>query len=85
MEDFIKANAATGTNPTVTVYPYLANMSSTGVFSFIAQTSKTLEKCPTGAMSVKLGDINGDGKADIVSNGLSGAVHAYLGLKPGRP
>jgi RHS repeat-associated protein len=77
MEDFIKAYS-TGTNPTVTVYPYLANMSSSGVFSFIAQPAKTLEKCPTGAMSVKLGDISGDGKADIVSNGLSGAVHAYL-------
>jgi hypothetical protein len=72
--DFIKAYAPTGSNPYVYVYPYLAN--STGGFD--AQPSKTLERCPTGYISVALGDINGDGKADIVSNGLSGQVHAYI-------
>jgi RHS repeat-associated protein len=72
-QDFIKAYS-TGTNPTVTVYPYLANSSG----GFTAQTSKTLAQCPTNYMSVSLGDVNGDNKADILSNGLNGQVHVYL-------
>ena len=71
--DFIKAYSS-GTNPYVYIYPYLANNTE----GFTAQTVKTLAQCPTNAMSISLGDVNGDGKADILSNGLNGQVHVYL-------
>jgi hypothetical protein len=59
----------------VTVYPYLAN--SSGGFS--AQPYKNLAGCGNqDYMSVALGDIDGDGYADIVSNGGLSQVHAYL-------
>jgi hypothetical protein len=69
-EDFIKATGAVN----VTVYPYLANSSG----GFTAQPAKTLASCNPDTWGVALGDIDGDGWADIVSAGVGNRVHAYL-------
>ncbi|MBN1907681.1 MAG: VCBS repeat-containing protein [Deltaproteobacteria bacterium] len=71
-EDFIKVTYSTSY---VRVYPYLANSSG----GFIVQPYKNLAGCGNqDYMSVALGDIDGDGYADIVSNGGLSQVHAYL-------
>ena len=81
-QDFIKCyspDVGIGVNrSTVTIYPYLAN--GTG---FTAQVSMTLEDCQAAysgetMMSISLGDVDGDGDADILSNGRNGNVHVYL-------
>ncbi len=87
-QDFIKAyspdvNTGVGES-TVTVYPYIANDPANSAEPFTAQASRTLEVCPADGvnavtqMRVVLGDVNGDGYADIMSNGLSDQVHLYL-------
>ncbi len=57
---------------------YLANINSSGVLSYIAQDSITLEQVYYQNFSVSLGDVDGDGDADILSNGLNFQAHVYL-------
>jgi RHS repeat-associated protein len=87
IQDFIEVYSpgGSGSQAPVYVYPYLANTPSDDVpAGFTAQISMTLPLCPintdTGLtqLSVALGDINGDGKADMVSSGLNSKVHVYL-------
>ncbi|MGD9160440.1 MAG: FG-GAP-like repeat-containing protein [Desulfobacteraceae bacterium] len=74
MEDFIKYYTVPLVDH-VYLIPFLANSSG----GFTEQSLITLGAPPdANSMSVALGDINGDGKADIVSNGLNGNVYAYL-------